>query len=225
MNAEEPFAQGDVPSYNAAKGIFDPVAGAVTGITVEDGSTTVTPATTIDFTAGATVTDLGGGVAGVAISGGGSAGVVAHGPFTIAHNTAGLAAGIPTFTPAAGDLLLDAFFVIDTAFDGTTPSADFGANASGGIFNNFATTVLLDDTADAPFAGLIYTTSPKHSLRDTVIDNAAAGGTDMAYRATWLFETAAPLLVWASQNGTQGGTAINSTVGSARLYIITATPV
>ena len=45
--------------------------GQTGGVAVTDGSTTVDPATEIDFTAGATVTDLGGGIAGVAVSGGG----------------------------------------------------------------------------------------------------------------------------------------------------------
>ena len=39
--------------------------------TVTDGSTTITNAAAIDFTSGATVSDLGGGVVGVSISGGG----------------------------------------------------------------------------------------------------------------------------------------------------------
>ena len=42
-------------------------------ISVTDGSTTVAPTTELDFTSGATVSDLGGGVAGVAVSGGGGA--------------------------------------------------------------------------------------------------------------------------------------------------------
>lgn len=41
-----------------------------TGIEVTDGSTTVSPASVVDFTSGAVVSDLGGGIAGVAISGG-----------------------------------------------------------------------------------------------------------------------------------------------------------
>lgn len=45
--------------------------GGSANLVVSDGSTTVNPVTEIDFT-GATVTDLGGGVAGVTISGGGS---------------------------------------------------------------------------------------------------------------------------------------------------------
>jgi len=46
-------------------------AGSAYVLTVTDGVTTVTPVTAIDFTSGATVTNLGGGTAGVAVSGGG----------------------------------------------------------------------------------------------------------------------------------------------------------
>ena|ERR1700733_4922594 len=49
-------------------------AGGGTVTTITDGTTTVTDATTIDFTSGATVTNLGGGVAGVAITGGSGSG-------------------------------------------------------------------------------------------------------------------------------------------------------
>jgi hypothetical protein len=44
--------------------------GGTLGGGVTDGTTTVAPASTIDFTSGATVTDLGGGIAGVAVTGG-----------------------------------------------------------------------------------------------------------------------------------------------------------
>ena len=48
---------------------FSPAAPNAAGVTtVKDSGTTITNATTIDFTSGATVSDLGGGVAGVSIS-------------------------------------------------------------------------------------------------------------------------------------------------------------
>ncbi len=50
-------------------------AGGGGSISVTDDITTVNPATTIEFTSGATVTDAGGGVAQVAVSGGGGGGV------------------------------------------------------------------------------------------------------------------------------------------------------
>jgi hypothetical protein len=50
--------------------------GAGSGVDVTDGVTTVTGMTSIDFTSGATVTDAGGGVAEIAISGSGSTGSI-----------------------------------------------------------------------------------------------------------------------------------------------------
>lgn len=53
--------------------VWDAVgSGGGGSISVTDGTTTVNPCSSIDFTAGATVTNAGGGVAEVAISGGGS---------------------------------------------------------------------------------------------------------------------------------------------------------
>jgi hypothetical protein len=45
--------------------------GSAGPLAVTDGTTTVSAVSAIDFTSGATVTDLGGGMAGVAITGGG----------------------------------------------------------------------------------------------------------------------------------------------------------
>lgn len=50
------------------------LTGGSGGVIVTDGTTTVNPATTIDFTAGATVTNGGGGIADVAVAGGESPG-------------------------------------------------------------------------------------------------------------------------------------------------------
>lgn len=61
----------------AWRAITVPSSGAGGGsISVTDGSTTVDPCTDIEFTSGATVTDAGGGLAQVAISGGGGGGEI-----------------------------------------------------------------------------------------------------------------------------------------------------
>lgn len=53
--------------------------------TVTDGTTSVTNATTIDFTSGGTVTNLGGGIAGVAVSGGGGSYTAGLGIYITSH--------------------------------------------------------------------------------------------------------------------------------------------
>ena len=57
-----------VPTLGTDALTFVQLSGGGGSISVTDGSTTVNPATEIDFTSGAVVSDLGGGVAGVAIA-------------------------------------------------------------------------------------------------------------------------------------------------------------
>lgn len=52
--------------------------------------------------------------------------------FPFAHNTAGILTGAALYTPTIGDILLDAWFEIDTAWDGTTPFGDIGIGAAFG---------------------------------------------------------------------------------------------
>ena len=87
-------------------------AGGGTVTTITDGVTTVTGATTIDFTSGATVTNLGGGVVGVAITGG-SGSLAVEVPtgtvnginttFTVSHTPVILVVDGETLSLAAGD--------------------------------------------------------------------------------------------------------------------------
>ena len=70
---------------------------------VTDGTTTVSPATGIDFTSGAAVTDLGGGVAGVAVTGGSGFELNTEGGQSVirAHGSMGSA---ETFDPTDGNV-------------------------------------------------------------------------------------------------------------------------
>src|SRR5690348_16524195 len=68
--------------------------------------------------------------------GGGGAGSPVVRAFPFAYNTAGILTGHAVYTPAIGDVLLDAWIVITTAWNGTTPLADIGTfvGANGGLF-------------------------------------------------------------------------------------------
>jgi hypothetical protein len=104
-------------------------AGGGGSLEVTDGTTTVHPATEIDFTSGATVTDAGGGKAEVAVTGGGGGGNIAvhKAPFDYTIGAAGENAPFTDgYTPAAGHILLDFWVEIVTQWDGTTPQCDFG---------------------------------------------------------------------------------------------------
>lgn len=104
-------------------------------ISVTDGSTTVDPCTDIEFTSGATVTDGGGGLAQVAIAGGGGGTEILWEVGTLqtmmttelnalASNTA---SGVGTMYDNGTDLFLYADFVLNVTF-GTSPTAEFPVN-------------------------------------------------------------------------------------------------
>ena len=98
------------PQHAATKNYVDTHSGGSGSVSITDGTTTVNPATELDFTSGATITDLGSGVAGVSIIGGvtsvfGRTGAVTaqSGDYTVAQITGAAPLASPTFTgtPAA----------------------------------------------------------------------------------------------------------------------------
>lgn len=106
-------------------GSIKPAPGTLGSVT--DGSTTVSPASSLDFTSGATVTNGGAGVAQVAIAGGTSPVRSATKTITPALMNAANTAAIP-LTPAVGasEMIVDAVVVF------RTPAV---FTAYGGVFN------------------------------------------------------------------------------------------
>lgn len=77
------------------------VTGGTGSITVTDGITTVTSVTELNFTSGATITDLGGGIVGIAISGGGSS-IAVEGPLTVSGGTQVTVTKVPFYMVVNG---------------------------------------------------------------------------------------------------------------------------
>lgn len=165
--------------------------------------------------------------------GGGSGNAVVRGPFGFAFDTAGLAAGVAFYTPTIGDVLLDAWIEVDTAFDGTTPLADFGSfnGTTSGMYSNFWGGVVDLTSADHEVSpgvlsgngGAHYGVNGNTPLALTsVIWNGASTSYDRLLPAP--FTAADPLLLVVSQDGSKGGTEIDSTQGAGRIYIVTAAP-
>lgn len=88
---------GKVATVNATESGLEFDSAAATTLSVEDGSTTVTPVTVVKFTSGAIVTNGGGGEANVAIAGAG--GTVTTVSVVTANGVSGSVAN-PTTTPA-----------------------------------------------------------------------------------------------------------------------------
>ncbi len=148
---------------------------------------------------------------------------VVRGPFAFAFNTASINAGVTVYTPVVGDILLDAWFEITTAFDGTTPKADIGSfsGTTSGLFDISGNAVPLGtaDTTATGGAGIsINVTSGTLSLLAQV-------GSSLKRTVPSRFTTTAPLKLVVSQTGLAGGTAIGGAAGAGKLYIVTATPV
>lgn len=138
-----------------------------------------------------------------------------------AYNTPNLNDGITLFTPAVGDVLLDAWFVVTEAFNGTTPQADIGTfdGATTGLFRLDGNGAYLDTAGDEPYgAGMLVVEGAYLSL--SVI---GVGPFHVAWQVK--FTATTPLKLVASQDGSAGGTAVGGTTGAATLYVVVATPV
>lgn len=120
-------------------------AGAANALSVDDGGTPVTNVTSITFTSGATVTDAGGGVAEVAVTGGGSS-LTSHmdqlgSDVTVASSAwsdlLSRSLGAGTWWVQASACGVDSTFVshfICRLYDGTTTHVSGQATTSGGTY-------------------------------------------------------------------------------------------
>lgn len=135
-----------------------------------------------------------------------------------AYDTPGLEDGLEFYTPTVGEFLIDARFVVDVAFNGTTPKADIGAT-SPGIFNQATPGFYVYlHAADSLAGGSVLRGLAYNNLSEI----ASYGDSYSIGMSPFMNDT--PLLVWASQNGLKGGTPVGGTTGAARLYILTSTP-
>lgn len=169
----------------------------------------------------------------VTAEGGGSGGSPTPGvaivrAFPFAFDTAGLVTGHTVYTPTIGDVLLDAWFQVDVAFDGTTPSADVGAflpsDSGYGYFGqaNNPVNMSLADNVD-PIGGLAsgwrFTGLAQVSGYSNWPPTSGNGRT-----VPGRFATADPIKVVVSQDGKNTGADPGATQGSATLYLVTSTP-
>lgn len=152
--------------------------------------------------------------------------------FPIAFDTANLVTGHTIYTPTIGDVLLDAWFEIDTAWDGMTPFGDIGTfvGVAFGLFGNLWAPVSMDvaDT-EGPGTGTLNNsnTTPGGTLLSTANVGIAATPNlaRLARSAPLKFTAANPVKVCVSQDGQNNGISPGATVGAAVVYLVTATPV
>lgn len=147
------------------------------------------------------------------------------GPDLGSYDAAALAAGLPIFTPVPGTLIYDVGIVVVTAFDGTTPLLDAGyfTPSTTGLFQSVNGSSIDATEAVASSGdnvGLAYAQSSPSvpTWFQALIYNANTTG------GAIIVTIPAPFLVVGSQDGSKGGTQLDSLVGEAIAYVIYALP-
>jgi len=181
------------------------------------------------------------GSSGGSSGGGGAVNAVKVRKFAFAHNTPNILTGATFFTPTVGDILLDGWLEVGTAWDGTTPLFDFGdfTLSHNGIFFglSLAVDVKQADVTPAltPFGTLMQGNVDNYILSNelvgTNVQDATVSGSAISYNPNNAtrsipakFTSATPFKMVVSQNGANNGADPGSTVGAGILYLVTATP-
>ncbi len=168
--------------------------------------------------------------------------------FPFAFDTPNILTGAALYTPTVGDILLDAWVEIDTAWNGTTPKGDFGiftdplVGTTGWLLSDLGTPLLMTDSDNTGNLGglLIGPSRQATSEGVDVLDQYTGVNLNVVPAATALtqakpllftqrvvpskFFAAYPVQVVVSQDGTNTGADPGSTQGAAVLYLVTATP-
>jgi hypothetical protein len=153
--------------------------------------------------------------------------------FSFAFDTADLETGLTVWTPAVGDVLLDAWFHVSTSFDGTTPFADLNVDGEEwGLFDNYLpVAVPVDGTRHwlaLSQAAAIYGARAALWVPDIADTPYTSGQLTQPQQIPGghfqRFATTDPLKVWVSQDGSNTGDPVGGTQGAATLYFVTVTP-
>jgi len=161
-------------------------------------------------------------------SGGGGGGSPVVRKFSFVFNTANLTTGAALYTPTVGDVLLDAWIEVDTAWDGTTPLADIGLFTAGGppqgLFANALanpSTVDMTKADTSSVTGMLSTTGGSNS-NGSLVELAAEFGNERTVPSK--FVSTSPVCVCVTQTGAPGGSSPGASQGAAVLYLVTTTP-
>lgn len=154
--------------------------------------------------------------------------------YEFTHATPGLNTGVAVWTPAVGDVLVDAWLVIVEEFDGGDP----GACADIGTFVNSNTGILaawleeplnIAGGIDVPVGGdgLIGASNNGRSISAAVLQwsFSRVESNPRSYHWQMTATSTDPLKLVVSVDGTIGGDPIQSTQGECYLYLEVATPV
>jgi hypothetical protein len=152
--------------------------------------------------------------------------------FPFAFDTPGLLTGHAVYTPTIGDILLDVWIEVDTAWNGTTPTGDVGTDFDGGVgwfssaFGSLDMTVA-DAASGSNICATLLSQSSNSAHASSSLFIAWLNGTTPQQTRRALpakIVTADPIKVCVTQDGMNTGADPGSTQGSAVLYLVTATP-
>ena len=142
----------------------------------------------------------------------------------IAFDDADILTGAALYTPTVGDVLMDAWFEVTTAWDGTTPKGDIGTfvTATDGLFEVLGGGAIGLDIADDESAGDGLLVGRYGNSAMSLV--SSVGGANN-YRAQARVTIANPIRLVVTQNGAVGGGDPGSTQGAGSVYLVVATPI
>jgi hypothetical protein len=143
----------------------------------------------------------------------------------IAYNSALISSsGYALYTPTVGDVLMDVWVEITTAWDGTTPRFDVGTGVgvNVGLFGNtYGSVVAVAATDEGGGTGTRTTGAGGFGPSSLQAFAGYNGG-----KATYATFTAAnPLLIWVTQDGLQGGASPGASAGAGFVHLFVSTPI
>jgi hypothetical protein len=188
----------------------------------------------------------GGWAWGPAPNGGSADGVPRIVKCPFAFDTPGILTGAALWTPAVGDLLIDAWLDIVTAWNGTSPIGDFGVfndgppalgiyagacgaaadmtNQDGGVVGT-GTEIGQHQSVLSAFNTLNTATSYLEVSGTALVHKTIVPADDISGRIIpGAFLTTDPIKFCVSQDGTPTGADPGATAGEATLYLTVATP-
>ncbi len=139
--------------------------------------------------------------------------------FSFTFATAGLDNGVALWTPAVGDVLIEAWFLTTVGFDGTSPIPDIGQFTDGNlgywgrIGDTYGSLQSADDQVNGP-GNEAFLQVLAQSLRGITVN----------YGGLFTFDSTDPVKLVVSQDGQKGGTPIGGAAGEATLFVTIASP-
>lgn len=223
---------GAVVSTTGAGEATVTISGGGSPLEVTDGTNTEMSVTDLTFS-GAVVSTTGAGEATVTVK---QLGVPVVYGFHFAYNTPNLLTGAFLYQPALGDVMIEAWVEIDTAWNGTTPKLDVGTFSYGDTTGWWATqgsaVPLLASRADGGQLDEIFNTqtyssptvTPSSRLSDITNFSMTTLNARQRRLPASVYDDTQSIKVCVSQDGSTTGANPGSTQGSGIIYMMWVTP-